>query len=64
MHLDKSETYYVGLTWTDGSGAAKVDAVIRFSAGEYRDFVAALERLTGTKAVNTGKVPTVVRYDL
>ena len=33
-------------------------------AGAGRDFLAALERLTGRKAVNTGKVPTTVRYEL
>ena len=57
MHLDKAESYYVGLTWTGN------EAVVKLSSAEYRDFVAALERLTGIKAVNTGRVPTVVRYD-
>ena len=56
MHLDKSEAYYVGLTWGGN------EAVLKLSASEYRDFVAALERLTGMKAVDTGRVPTVVRY--
>jgi len=68
MHLDKAEAYYVGLTWTGNSGegqkASKVEAVFKLGNSEYRDFVAVLERLTGRKAVNTGKVPTVVRYDL
>ena len=67
MHLEKAESYHVGLTWTGnqaGEQASKSDAVFKMSNGEYRDFVAALERLTGRKAVNTGRVPTVVRYEL
>jgi len=57
MHLDKAESYYIGLTWTGN------EAVVKLSGAEYRDFLAALERLTGIKAVNTSRVPTVVRYD-
>lgn len=66
MHLDKVEAYYVGLTWTGDirEGQKKVEAVLKLSNGEYRDFVAVLERLTGIKAVNADKVPTMVRYDL
>ena len=57
MHLDKSETYYVGITLNNG------ELVFKMSNSEYRDFLAGLERITGLKAVNTAKVPTVVRYD-
>ena len=67
MHLEKTELHYIGLTWTDdnaGDKAAKIEAVLKLTSGEYRDFLAALERLTGRKAVNTGKVPTTVRYEL
>jgi len=56
MHLDKAETHYVGLTW---SGS---EAVLKLSAGEYRDFLATLERLTGRKATDSSKTATVVRY--
>jgi hypothetical protein len=65
MHLDKTEDHYVGVTWTDDvRGGSKIEAVLKLSNSEYRDFVAVLERLTGRKPVNTGKVPTIVRYDL
>ncbi len=68
MHLDKAETYYVGLTWTEGAArggrTAKAEAVFKLSSGDYRDFLAALERYTHSKAVDTGKVPRVVRYEL
>jgi hypothetical protein len=68
MHLDKVEMYYVGLTWTgnsrEGKKTSKVEAVLKLSNSEYHDFVAVLERLTGIKAVNADKVPTVIRYDL
>jgi len=65
MHLDKAEAYYVGVTWRDDlQGGSKIEAVLRLSSTEYRDFVAVLERLTGRKPVNTSKVPTVVRYEL
>jgi len=39
-----------------------VDAILTLSGGEYRGFLAALERLTGRKALNTGKMASVVRY--
>ena len=64
VHLDKAEEHYVGMAWTrdGGEAAAKVEVVFALGNGEYQQFVAALERATGRKAVNTGKVPTVVRY--
>jgi hypothetical protein len=68
MHLDKTETHYVGVTWTvgDGSGgrASQLQAVFKLSGSEHRDFLLTLERLTGRKAVNTDKVPTIVQYEL
>jgi hypothetical protein len=63
MHLDKTESHYIGLSWT-GEKAEKTEVVLKLTTGEYRDFLAALERLTGRKAVDTGKVPTTVRYEL
>jgi hypothetical protein len=38
--------------------------LLKLSRGEYRDFLAALEQVTGIKAVNTNQVPTVVRYEI
>jgi len=66
VHLDKTELHYIGLTWTGNSNGekSKVEMVLRLTSGEYRDFLAAIERLAGIKAVNADKVPTVVRYDL
>jgi hypothetical protein len=66
MHLDKSEVYYIGLTWTGDSGqkSSKAEMVLRLTGAEYRDFLAAIERLAGIRAVNADKVPTVVRYEL
>jgi hypothetical protein len=43
-----------------GSGTV----LFKLNSGEYREFLAALERLTGRKAVDANKTPTVVHYDL
>jgi hypothetical protein len=43
-----------------GSGTV----LLKLNSGEYREFLAALERLTGRKAVDANKTPTVVHYDL
>jgi hypothetical protein len=65
VDLNKVQTYYVGLTWTDDARpGANHEVLFKLNAGEYRDFVAALERLTGKQAVDTRKTPTVVHYDL
>jgi hypothetical protein len=68
MRLGEAETYYVGVSWTDtnrnGTSAAKSEAVFRLTAAERREFLTALERLTGKKATDTDQVPTVVRYGL
>jgi hypothetical protein len=65
MDLDKVQTYYVGVTWTDkAQTGANHEVLFKLSAGEYRDFVATLERLTGKQAVDTKKTPTSVHYDL
>lgn len=62
VRLGESETLYIGLTWTEGSAAK--EALFRFTRGDYQEFLAALERLSGRKAVDTRHVPTVVRYEL
>src|ERR1035438_5382089 len=65
LRLGESGTYYVGVSWVpDIPGATKSEAVFRLTAAEHRDLLAALERLTGKKAVDTNQVPTVVRYGL
>lgn len=62
VRLGKSETDYVGVTWTDNT---RHEVLIRLNSGrEYRDFVRALETSTGKKAVDAHKVATVVHYDL
>jgi hypothetical protein len=63
MHLGESESYYVGVAWSGPEGSAsRAQVLLRLSRGEYRDFLTALEHLTGIKAVDTNQVPTVVRY--
>jgi hypothetical protein len=65
MHLGESETHYVGVAWTGANGnAARAQVLLRLSRGEYRDFLAALEQLTGIKAVDTNQVPSVVHYQI
>ncbi len=67
VDLDKVEEHYVGVTFTDNvrrnGKAGTMEVVFKLSGGEYRDFIATLERLTGKKAVDTNKTPTAVRYD-
>jgi hypothetical protein len=65
MHLGESSDHYVGVAWSGASGnTARAQALLKLSRGEYRDFLAALEQVTGIKAVNTNQVPTVVRYGI
>ena len=68
VDLDKVEDHYVGVTWTDNTRRAgrtdTLGVLFKLNSAEYRDFVAALERSTGKKAVDTSKTPTVARYDL
>ncbi|HEY1242405.1 MAG TPA: hypothetical protein VGF16_17700 [Bryobacteraceae bacterium] len=68
LHLDTAETHYVGLTWIgeshEGQPPARLEGVFKLSTGDYTDFLTTLERLTGQKAVDTHRVPTVVRYGI
>lgn len=68
LHLDTAEAYYVGLTWIGdshgGQPPARLEGVFRLSGGDYSEFLRTLERLTGQKAVDTQRVPTVVRYGI
>jgi hypothetical protein len=65
MRLGEADTYYVGVSWLDATrGGEKSEAVFRLSGSEYHVFVAALEKVTGKKGVDTNQVPTVVRYGL
>ena len=65
VDLDKVETHYVALAWRDNSEpGANHEMVFKLSAGDSRDFVSTLERLTGKRAVDTKETPSVVRYGL
>lgn len=68
LHLDTAEAYYVGLSWTgdshDGLPPVRAEGIFKLSGSDYSDFLATLERLTGRKAVDTHRVPAVVRYGL
>ena len=61
MHLGEAEDYYIGVTWST-TGAAPSQVLLRLSRREYGQLLAALEQLTGVKAIDTNQVPTVVRY--
>jgi hypothetical protein len=53
LALTKTKKHYVGITWADPSDAAKKGGVVfKVGKGEYRGLIAALEGLTGKKAVN------------
>jgi len=54
----RSEEHYIGVSWADGTA----QVLLRLGRAESTEFLAALERFTGIKAVNTDEVPTVVRY--
>jgi len=68
LHLDTAETYYVGLTWMDasrdGQPGTRTEGVFKLRGSEYSEFLGTLERLTGKAAVDTGRVPAVVRYGI
>jgi hypothetical protein len=51
MALTKSKKHYVGLTWADGD--KKGGLAMQCDKNEYRGILAALEGITGKKAVNS-----------
>lgn len=51
MALTKSKKHYVGLTWADGE--KKGGLAMQCDKNEYRGILAALEGVTGKKAVNS-----------
>jgi hypothetical protein len=51
MALTKSKKHYVGMTWADGD--KKGGLAIQCDKNEYRGVLAALEGVTGKKAVNS-----------
>jgi len=51
MALTKSKKHYVGLTWADGD--KKGGLAIQCDKNDYRGILAALEGVTGKKAVNS-----------
>jgi hypothetical protein len=65
MHLGESQSRYIGVAWTGANGnTVQAQVLLKLSRGEYRGFLAALEQLTGIKAVHTNQVPTVVHYEI
>lgn len=52
MALTKSKKHYVGLTWADGD--KKGGLAMQCDKNEYRGILAALEGVTGKKAVDSG----------
>ena len=61
--LGVAQEHFVGLGWTDSNGAG-VQVVFKLGSRQYEQFLSDLERLTGRKAIDTERVPTVVRYRL
>lgn len=56
LALAKTKKHYVGVTWEgEGSEHAKGGVVFKVGKGEYRGFIAALEGLTGKKAIDADK---------
>jgi hypothetical protein len=51
MALTKSKKHFIGLTWVDGE--KKGGFAMQCDKNEYRGFLAALEGVTGKKAVNS-----------
>jgi hypothetical protein len=65
LHLDTTEEHFIGLTLeADHQQTSRIEAVLKMNGGQYREFLTTLERLTGRRAVNTSKTPTVVQYGL
>ncbi|MGA2131585.1 MAG: hypothetical protein ABSH50_04645 [Bryobacteraceae bacterium] len=59
----RAANHYVGVEWSNAGGRTeKAEVLLKLSRGEYREFLAALEQITGIKAIDTSQVPTVVRY--
>ena len=52
MLLVKTKKHYIGMTWAESGAEAKGGVVFKVGKGDYRGFLAALEGLTGKKAVN------------
>ena len=56
--LVKTKKHYIGFTWDDKTGN-KGGVVMKVGKGDYRGFQAALEGVTGLKAVNSdGTAPS------
>lgn len=59
LALAKTKKHYVGVTWENAAGEhAKGGVVFKVGKGEYRGFLAALEGMTGKKAVEADKGKT------
>jgi hypothetical protein len=62
--LSETRDHYIGVEWNDPARASRVQVLLKLNKSEYQQFLSALERLTGMTAVDTNRVPTVVRYSL
>ena len=57
MLLVKTKKHYIGMTWAEPGTDKKGGVVFKVGKGDYRGFLAALEGLTGKKAVNADATP-------
>jgi len=57
--LSHSKKHYIGIVWDGGEGK-KGGIVLQADKNEYRGIIAALEGLTGKKAVNTDTTQSTV----
>jgi hypothetical protein len=67
VRLGEIESHYIGVTWTaasKGGTPVRLDAIFKLSKDDYYEVLPLLERMTGLTAVDTSRVPTVVRYEL
>jgi len=62
MPFVEVEDHYIGVSWAGTDAGSHAQVLLKLSRGESREFIAALEQLTGIKAIDTNQVPTVVRY--
>jgi hypothetical protein len=60
--LSHSKKHYIGLVW-DGGDGKKGGLVIQADKNEYRGIIAALEGITGKKAVNSDLGPQTVTVE-
>jgi hypothetical protein len=68
VRLGEVQSHYIGVSWMDSTQTSgrpgKVELLLKLDKADYENFLTALERSTGVKAVDTTHVPTAVRYAL